>query len=166
MLIATARLRLADWTEAAVDELLAMHSDADVQRYIDPIGSGWSREKAMKRLSEWQKEARELGLGKYRVLRRSDGQFIGRAGFSQSGDTPELGYSLARAHWGLGYATEIAAALRDWFFEMQPNGRFTAMAHRDNAASLAVLRKIGMQHTGQGEVDGMPHEFFEKWRSR
>jgi ribosomal-protein-alanine N-acetyltransferase len=164
VLLETARLRLEDWTDAAVDELVAMHADAEVQRYLDPSGFGWSRDKAMLRLAEWQREARDLGLGKYRLLRRSDGTFVGRAGFSHYGDTPELGYSLARAHWGNGYATEIAGGLRDWFFETQPNDRFIAFAHRDNAGSLAVLHKIGMEHTGEGEVAGMPHQFFEKWR--
>src|SRR5262245_64238016 len=31
---------------------------------------------------------------------------------------PELGWALIRAHWGHGYATEAAAAIRTWAYEL------------------------------------------------
>ncbi len=64
VLLETARLRLEDWTDAAVDELVTLHADPEVQRYLDANGEGWSREKAEKRLAEWLFEQSELGLGK------------------------------------------------------------------------------------------------------
>lgn len=166
VLLETERLRLEDWTDAAVDELVALHANPEVQRYLDANGEGWSREKAERRLAEWQAEQRDLGLGKRRLVRRDDGVFIGRAGFSRYGDTPEIGYSLAHEHWGQGYATEIASALRDWYFSVRPEQSFVGFAHRDNAASQNVLRKIGMDWTHSAEVVGLPHEFFIKRRAQ
>jgi RimJ/RimL family protein N-acetyltransferase len=164
VLLETARLRLEDWTGDAVDELFAMHAHPDVQRFLDVNGAGWSREKAEMRLAGWKQEYAELGLGKHRLV-RADGTFVGRAGFSIFGDTPEIGYSLARDQWGNGYATEIARALGDWFFDTRADDRFIGFAHHGNSASLNVLRKIGMQWTHAGDVVGMPHEFFEKRRA-
>lgn len=163
-LLETERLRLEHWGADAVDELVLLHSNAEVQRYLDANGESWSREKATARLAGWQSEWRDLGLGKHRLVRRSDGAFVGRAGFSQFGDAPELGYSLVRAHWGQGYATEIARTLSEWFFATRAEDQFAGFAHTGNAASLAVLRKIGMEPTHLGEIAGMPHQFFIKRR--
>ena len=158
-LLETERLRLEHWTADAVEELLSLHGNADVQRYLDARGETWSREKAARRLGEWQTEWRELGLGKHRLVRRSDGVFVGRAGFSQFGDTPEIGYSLARNWWGQGYATEIAQALSNWFFATRHEDRFVGFTHTGNLASIAVMRKIGMEPTHVAEIAGMPHQF-------
>ena len=165
-LLETERLRLERWTPAAVDELVALHSDPDVQRYLDIEGKGWSREKAAGRLAEWEAEFATHGLGKHRLVRRDDGAFVGRAGFGHYGEVAEIGYSMARAHWGKGYATEIARALSDWFFAGRPDERFIGFAHSDNGASRAVLEKIGMVPTHARDVAQMPHQFYEKRRSQ
>ena len=62
------------------------------------------------------------GVGFCSVERKADRRVLGRVGFvrwnletSQTGgDETELGWVLAREHWGQGYATEAATALRDW----------------------------------------------------
>ncbi|MGV3490583.1 MAG: GNAT family N-acetyltransferase [Devosia sp.] len=164
MWLETERLRLEDWSDSAIDELFSMHANPDVQRYLDVNGAGWSREKAETRLAGWRQEHADIGLGKHRLVRRSDGTFVGRAGFSMFGEVPEIGYSLARDHWGNGYATEIAAALSAWYFATRTEDRFIGFAHHGNTASQAVLRKIGMAWTHTADVVGMPHEFFEKRR--
>src|SRR5262249_41668178 len=33
---------------------------------------------------------------------------------------PELGWALMQSQWGFGYATEAAAAIRDWAYERRP----------------------------------------------
>jgi RimJ/RimL family protein N-acetyltransferase len=165
-LLETERLRLERWTEAAVDELVLLHSDADVQRYLDIEARGWSREKAAGRLAEWEAEFAAYGLGKHRLVRREDGAFVGRAGFGRDGEVAEIGYSMVRGHWGKGYATEIARALSDWFFAGRPDTSFIGFAHSENAASRAVLEKIGMQPTHTAEIASMPHQFYEKQRPR
>ena len=67
--------------------------------------------------------------GPFIIERQADGRFLGRAGIlvwdtrtwtlatsSEAGPyaQPELGWALARAAWGNGYATEAARAVRDW----------------------------------------------------
>lgn len=166
VILETDRLVLSTWTDAAVDEVLAMHSDPEVARYLDVQGRIYDRAKAAERVAGWRQEYADSGLGKHRLTRRSDGAFVGRAGFSQfiSGD-PEIGYTLARAHWGQGYASEIAAALSDWLFATRADESFIGFAHRDNTASRRVLEKIGMQPTHEGTIAEMPHQFYIKRRA-
>lgn len=165
MLIETERLVLTTWTETAVDDVLALHSHPDVARYLDIDGKIYDRAKAEARVAGWQQDYAASGLGKQRLSRKADGQFVGRAGFSQLiPGTAEIGYSLAREHWGQGYASEIAQALSDWFFATRPNASFIGFAHRDNAASRRVLEKIGMQPTHEGIVAEMPHQFYIQYR--
>jgi ribosomal-protein-alanine N-acetyltransferase len=60
--------------------------------------------------------------------------------------TPELGlyWALAPAHRGRGYATEAAAALARQLFALLHARRLIAMTEHSNAASQAVMRRLGM----------------------
>jgi len=60
----------------------------------------------------------------------------------------EIGWRLAKPHWGKGYATEAAmASLNFAFAELSLNQvvAFTAVA---NNRSQAVMQKLGMTNTG------------------
>jgi RimJ/RimL family protein N-acetyltransferase len=60
---------------------------------------------------------------------------------------PEVGlyWGLAPAHRGRGYATEAAAALIDHGFREMQLARIVATTTRDNLASIAVMRRLGMR---------------------
>jgi len=60
----------------------------------------------------------------------------------------EIGYSIVPPYHNLGYATEAAQDLIRWLW-MQPVSRITAGCDIDNAGSIRVLEKLGMQRTGQ-----------------
>ncbi|WP_137151194.1 GNAT family N-acetyltransferase [Devosia sp. FKR38] len=167
IILQTERLALAPWRADQLDDLVALQSDLKVARFYDIAGVPWTREKCETRLSNWLMEWTEHGLGKHRLVRRSDGRFVGRAGFSIHARTgePELGYGLASEFWGLGYATEIAAALRDWYFATRTDEHFIAFAHRDNTASRHVLEKIGMTPTYAMQFADMPHQFYQYKRA-
>lgn len=60
-------------------------------------------------------------------------------------DVAEVGYGIARNHWGSGYATEAAVAAMDWAFTRYPLRRFIATADSRNKASLRVMEKLGME---------------------
>ena len=55
----------------------------------------------------------------------------------------ELGWLLIEAAEGKGYATEAAAAMRDWALDTLGAGQFVSYVHQDNAASHKVARKLG-----------------------
>lgn len=60
----------------------------------------------------------------------------------------EMGYIIARQHWGKGYATESAAAVLRFGFETLNLNRIFAHHMTINPASGAIMRKIGMRYEG------------------
>ena len=56
---------------------------------------------------------------------------------------PELGWALTRAHWGHGYATEAAAAIRDWAYERPNIDRLVSLISPDNVRSQRVAERLG-----------------------
>ena len=62
-------------------------------------------------------------------------------------DSPEFGlfYAFAPAHQRQGYATEATRALIEFAFTQLNLRRIVATTTYDNAASMAVMRKVGMQ---------------------
>jgi RimJ/RimL family protein N-acetyltransferase len=97
-------------------------------------------------LEQWERN----GIGKFVVVRRSDGATLGRVGVQlldpetwQAVDgaagQPELGWTLRPEHWGQGYATEAARAVRDWY-EAE---LLVSLIPPDNERSQAVARRLG-----------------------
>jgi RimJ/RimL family protein N-acetyltransferase len=73
---------------------------------------------------------------------------VGGAGLGEHEGKPEIGYWIARAHWGQGYATEAAAAVLR-IARTLGHTRLTAGHFVDNPASGRVLRKLGFTATGK-----------------
>ena len=61
---------------------------------------------------------------------------------------PELGWALIRAHWGHGYATEAAAAVRDWSRECLSISELVSLISPDNIASRRVAERLGARPAG------------------
>jgi RimJ/RimL family protein N-acetyltransferase len=93
-----------------------------------------------------------VGFGPWLLL--EDGAIVGNAGFHgppQEG-VVELGYGLAPEAWGRGLATEAARALVEWARADGRVERIVADVDASNAASQAVLAKVGFARAG--EVNG------------
>ena len=105
----------------------------DAQRFIGGDGDG-----AGEYLPNWVMLQRRCSapriVGGIGIARRNDG-------------TLELGYWVARSHWGLGYATEAGRQILRTARAMQLP-RLTSGHFADNPASGAVLRKLGFHPTG------------------
>jgi RimJ/RimL family protein N-acetyltransferase len=63
-------------------------------------------------------------------------------------DEIEMGYWIARPHWGLGYATEAGRALIDIARHSLGLGKLSAGHFLDNPASGRVLQKLGFRPLG------------------
>jgi len=65
----------------------------------------------------------------------------------------EIGWRLAREHWGLGYASEAArAALRHGFIELELP-EIVSYTVPMNVRSRAVMERIGMQRNASEDFD-------------
>ncbi|WP_282558803.1 GNAT family N-acetyltransferase [Devosia litorisediminis] len=149
VLIETDRLLLSGWSMDQLPDLVRLHGDPEIARYLSASGEPWSQAQAEAALAGWVELFETCQLGKLRVTRKSDGVLIGRAGYGvypRTGE-PELGYALFGEHHGQGYATEAASALRDWIFAETEHNHFIGFADTRNEPSLAVLRRIGMVPT-------------------
>ena len=148
-LFETDRLILSGWRMDQVDDLVALHGNPNVSRYLSVSGAPWTRQEAETSVAHWIELFETRQLGKLRLRRKSDGTFIGRAGFGVYPPTgePEIGYALFEEFHGAGYAKEAASGLRDWFFAGDRGEHFIGMADIRNAPSLAILGKIGMEKT-------------------
>lgn len=72
---------------------------------------------------------------------------IGSAGMGEVDGRPEIGYWIARQHWGKGYATEAARGVVE-VARMLGHRQLSAGHYIDNPASGQVLRKLGFRPTG------------------
>jgi RimJ/RimL family protein N-acetyltransferase len=141
-----------------VDSLLEMLNDPEVWG-----GAAWgrpspvSREEAQAENQTWLQRWEDNGIGGF-VIEAREGQVVGRTGlmvfdsrtwtpssFADAGAhaQPELGWALIRAHWGNGYATEAAAAVRDWGRNARGIGRLVSLISQDNIRSQHVAQRLG-----------------------
>src|SRR5690606_25860356 len=144
-LFETERLVLSGWRADQVDDLVALHGNPNVSRYLRVTGTPWTREQAEKAVAHWIELFEKHQFGMVRVGRRSESGLVGRAGFANCPPTgePDIGYAHDEAFHGAGHATDAAAGFRDWFFANEKGEPFIAMADTRRAPPLAVLEKIG-----------------------
>jgi len=82
------------------------------------------------------------------ITRKEDGRLIGMIESRVRGISMDIGYVLARAHWGHGYMPEAARPVIDWGLSQDGIFRIWALCDVDNSASARVMEKIGMQREG------------------
>jgi RimJ/RimL family protein N-acetyltransferase len=164
VVLATKRLTLTTWLADDLDDLHRLHSDPDVMHYIG--GRPEPREESATRLGRYLDEQDGRGWTKWRV-QAHDGRMVGRAGFGSLGEDRDLGYTLERAAWGQGLATELAIALVQWH-RANPGHRVSdgnpvrlgAYADADHAASLRVMSKAGLRFVDVHDHQGCPCAFY------
>lgn len=147
MFLTTERLTLRAVTAADVDDLLALHGDPDVMRFING-GRPTTRAALVTRgLPEALRDHPCVG-GRAYWAAEAAGAFVGWFEFRPvtegSPAVVELGYRLAKTAWGRGYATEGARALIDKGFTELGVERVIARTMAVNTASRRVMEKAGL----------------------
>jgi RimJ/RimL family protein N-acetyltransferase len=157
--IRTERLFLRKPTAADVEDPPSFLTDPRVMDFLggvedDPSGV----------VQNWLDGWGTFPAGKF-IVETDAGERIGRTGLnfydrarwvrSSSPDAqPELTWALAHEHWGKGYATEAAAAVRDWF---GPASLISLIDPR-NIRSQRVAERLGATPGDTIELpDGGPH---------
>jgi RimJ/RimL family protein N-acetyltransferase len=164
----TDRLLLRWFREDDFPELLAMSSDPEVMKFLG--GQPQTEIEAWKAMAANIGHWYFRGYGVWAVEEKSSGKLIGRIGFMNPAGWPgfELGWTLARASWGKGYATEGARrALAYAFTEMDRDHVISCIAP-ENVNSIKVAERLG--ETVEGETELMGKKVFlygitrDKWR--
>lgn len=118
-------------------------ADEDVMRYL--TGSTMTRAEAWRALAANIGHWELRGYGTWAVERKEDGALLGRVGMINPEGWPglEIGWTLGKAYWGKGYATEAAAVAMRFAFLTQPVDRLISCIDPDNIASQAVAARLG-----------------------
>jgi RimJ/RimL family protein N-acetyltransferase len=102
-----------------------------------------------------QRQYAECGIGRWAVIQKKDGAFVGWTGFrfipetiNKHSNYYDFGYRLCSRFWGQGYATESGKAALQYGLQSLQLKDVYAMTHPDNMASRKVLEKIGFNYTG------------------
>lgn len=104
-----------------------------------------------KRLADYDRH----GTCYWAVVSKADGGLLGSCGVRVADnypDTPvagvcEAGWRIGEAFWGQGLAKEAAAASIAWLRAVRGPARVFSWTTADNAASVGVMRALGMQRS-------------------
>jgi [ribosomal protein S5]-alanine N-acetyltransferase len=155
MTLETARLILSPWQAADWTAFRPIATDPEVMRYITG-GVPWTDDEIRAFVDRQVKVFRERGFCRWKLADRASAELIGfcGVGFWKNSTEPEIGWWVARRCWGLGLATEAAAAaLRD-VFERVGLPRLISVAERENRASIRIMQKLGLQFEREFEAEG------------
>ncbi len=143
-----ARLWSLDDAQAA----FTMYGDPEVMRYLGNETKA-DVEETRTLLEEVLERAERLpaGMGSFPLIERASAELVGTAlikplpdAEKQWTDDIEIGWHLARKHWGKGLATEMGRALLRYGFVELDIPVLHAVVETPNEASLQVARRIGM----------------------
>jgi RimJ/RimL family protein N-acetyltransferase len=140
--IETVRLLLRAVTMDDLDEMVRLHDDPLVARFMGSPDRSWLEGWVRSSQEEWE----ERGHGRLAIVDRESGAFLGRTGLKYWGqfEEIELGWALQPEARGKGVATEAARAVLEWGCRRFDAPYFTAMIRPDNTASIAVAERLGM----------------------
>jgi ribosomal-protein-alanine N-acetyltransferase len=146
----TPRLTLRRLRTGDAADIHAYASDPQVARY-----TLWEAHKDLEHSRLFVNIALEQYLvgqpSTWGVVLKETGRVIGTCGFAGAWEHDgrvELGYALARAHWGQGLMSEALCVVIAFCFETMQVHRVEAQCNEHNIASWRVMEKAGMRYEG------------------
>jgi RimJ/RimL family protein N-acetyltransferase len=145
----TKRFVLRRFVHADYARLCEIHADAETMLHL---GDGKPRDKQLTwaQISMWTGAHALARGGWFAITRRGEDRLIGRSGVNAqpAWPEPELAYTIDRAHWGEGIASEAAAAVRDWAWHKLKPATLVSLVKSGNEVSARVAAKLGARLTG------------------
>jgi RimJ/RimL family protein N-acetyltransferase len=154
--LTTDRLLLRPWRDADRAPFAALNADTEVMRYF-PLPLTREESDTFADSIEASLEARGWGLWAVEVV--DVAPFIGFVGLNVPGFdavfTPcvEVGWRLAKEHWGKGYASEAARAALAFGFDRAGFDEIVSFTSVENRPSQAVMVRIGMTRDPRDDFD-------------
>jgi len=157
----TERLLLRAWRDDDVEPFAALNADpVTMAHFPAPLDRAETEFMVERIVARWEKD----GHGLWAVEVPDAAPFIGFIGVVRqefpAHFTPciEVGWRLARAHWGHGYAPEGGRECLRWGFEQQGMVEIVSMTTESNTKSRRVMEKIGLVRDPDDDFDhpGVP----------
>jgi ribosomal-protein-alanine N-acetyltransferase len=157
-MLSTERLTLRPWKDGDFAPFAAMNADPAVREFFPGLLTKEESDASARRL---QAAIERDGFGLFAADLRATHEFIGFIGlqamdFAIPGiaqPAMEIGWRLARAHWGKGLATEGARAVVQHAFGALRLKEIVAITVPANLRSRRVMEKLGMRHIPDLDFD-------------
>lgn len=152
----TERLVLREWRDDDLEPFAALNADPEVMRYFPATQDRASSDTTVQRI---RTHFAEHGWGWWAVEVPGVTPFAGFIGLwwipHELPFTPavEVGWRLAREHWGRGYATEGARAALDFGLHTVGLAEIVSMTTVSNRPSRRVMEKLGMTYDPADDFD-------------
>jgi RimJ/RimL family protein N-acetyltransferase len=155
-MLRTPRLHLRTWRDEDLPAFAAINSDPRVMEFFPKPLDRAETEAMVARIRD---HFARRGFGLWAVEVPGIAEFIGFVGLSTPGFeahfTPcvEIGWRIARDHWGHGYATEAALASLDFGFRELDLPEIVSFTVPANRRSWGVMERIGMTRSPSEDFD-------------
>jgi RimJ/RimL family protein N-acetyltransferase len=143
----TERLLLRQWRDADLEPFAVLNADPEVMRYFP---ASLARDESDDLAERIRASIEADGWGLWAVEVVGGAPFTGFVGLNRPRfeahfmPAVEVGWRLAREHWGRGYATEAAVAALSFGFERLDLDEVVAMTTPDNVRSQRVMERLDM----------------------
>ncbi|HEX8658342.1 MAG TPA: GNAT family N-acetyltransferase [Hymenobacter sp.] len=166
----TTRLHFRPLAQTDTAGMFALDSDPAVHRYLGGIGGqlATSPAQSAETIAHIQAQYVANGIGRWAVLLRATGEFMGWAGLklvpgpvNGHYNFYDLGYRFRPQFWRQGYGYEAAQAWLDYGFQTLALPRICGYADAENAGSRRILEKIGLQPGNEFTEEGVRCVWYE-----
>lgn len=147
MFIETDLLRLRTFTQDDVPAVLAMSQEDCARRWLP--SQVYRDEAHAAKTVNWliqQFDVRTTPMNNvfvFGIEEKASGRLIGHVGLSPLFDSVEVGFGIATAVQGRGYATQAVTAACDWAFSQFALSAILGVTDEENVTSQRVLRRCG-----------------------
>lgn len=131
-----------------LDFIFRHFSDPHIYRYLvdeEPV----STQAQAQGIIDFYTKPTSSTYNRWVLVHKSKERRIGTCGYhlwSRDHRRAEIGYDLDHASWHQGFMTEALTAALDFGFTQMDLNRISVMVHPENAASLALLARLGFQN--------------------
>jgi RimJ/RimL family protein N-acetyltransferase len=146
-IVQTERLLLRQWLPDDRPQFAQLNADPEVMRYFP---KAYTRLESDNAVDRFERSIEFRGWGFWAAERTDTDEFIGFIGMNYSASglpfapCVDIGWRLARKHWGQGFATEGAQATLKYAFEKVGLDQLVSMTPLTNRISERVMKKLGM----------------------
>ncbi len=130
--------------------LFQIWSDPAVAEFMN-ISPFTSESQAIEMVEVLEELAQEQKAVRFSIIHRETNEIIGSCGYNFldfEHEKAEIGYDLAQAYWGKGYASEAIGYLVDYAFTSLQFNRIEAKVVPQNIRSIKLLEKLDFTFEG------------------
>lgn len=161
-------IRELRWTD--LEGMFELDSNTKVHKYLGnkPIKT---REEAKNTILSIREQYIERGIGRFAVIEKKTGAFIGWSGFKLNKGKKEtlngfdnfidIGYRFIPKYWKKGYGLESAIACLDFGFKTLNYNIIYGAADVKNLGSNKILQKIGLQFVNEFKYDNSAINWYQ-----